>query len=235
MSADGDDGPSDAVVPRVQPGPRFAKAVKYAAAVHATQTRKGGDTPYLAHLLGVAALVLDHGGSETEAIGALLHDSIEDAGVTAKQLRKRFGPKVARIVIDCTDVRIVDGRDKRSKAARKSRDRVASRSAKNWSKRKRRSIRHLADPDTATAVLRVRAADLLWNARSINADLRRFGPEVWLRFHAGAVDQLWYYRSCAVVLSQRLPGTLTDELRVAVGEMERLAGWWFDVGDPQGA
>lgn len=232
MSTD-DDDPSGDAVPRVQPGPRFARAVKYAAAIHATQVRKGGDTPYLAHLLGVAALVLDDGGSETEAIGALLHDSIEDTGVTAKQLRKRFGPKVARIVVGCTDVRVVEAR-KRSKAARKSRDRIRDRSAKNWSKRRRRSIRHLADPDTSTAVLRVRAADLLWNARSINADLRRFGPEVWLRFHAGAVDQLWYYRSSAVVLSQRLPGTLADELRVAVGEMERLAGWWFDVGDPQG-
>jgi hypothetical protein len=82
-------------------------------------------------------------------------------------------------------------------------------------------------------VLRVRAADALWNARSIVADLRRNGPEVWRRFNAGAVDQLWYYRSVSAVLSQRLPGTLTDELRAAVGEMERLAGWWFAVGDPQ--
>jgi (p)ppGpp synthase/HD superfamily hydrolase len=234
MSTD-DDGPSGHAAPRVQPGARFAKAVKFAAAAHATQTRKGSDTPYLAHLLGVAALVLDHGGSETEAIAALLHDSIEDAGATPKQLRKRFGAKVARIVIGCTDVRVTDKKGKGSKSARKSRRRVDGRSAKNWSKRKRRSIRHLADPATPKAVLRVRAADLLWNARSIAADLRRCGPETWLRFNAGAVDQLWYYRSSSVVLSQRLPGSLTDELRAAVGEMERLAGWWFDVGDPQGA
>ena len=79
----------------------------------------------------------------------------------------------------------------------------------------------------------MKAADTLWNAQSIVADLRRIGPEVWLRFHAGAVDQLWYYRSLSVVLSSRLPGALTDELRATIGEMERLAGWWFDVGDPQ--
>ena len=213
--------------PRVQPGPRFARAVKWAAALHLDQTKKGSDTPYLAHLLGVAALVLDDGGSETEAIAALLHDSIEDAGVTREQIRKRFGTSVARIVEDCTDVPLRGARGKYPKRARRER------TAKTWMKRRRRSLRHLADPDTSESVLRVRAADSLSNARSIVTDLRRNGPEVWTRFHAGAVDQLWYYRSVSVVLSQRLPGALTDELRTAVAEMERLAGWWFDVGDPQ--
>ena len=82
-------------------------------------------------------------------------------------------------------------------------------------------------------MLRVKAADALANARSIVADLRRHGPEVWQRFHAGAVDQLWYYRSLALILAQRHPGPLTDELRATVREMEQLARWWFDVGDPQ--
>ena len=69
-------------------------------------------------------------------------------------------------------------------------------------------------------MLRVKAADALANARSIVADLRRSGPEVWQRFHAGAVDQLWYYRSLAVILVERHPGALSDELRAAVTEME---------------
>jgi (p)ppGpp synthase/HD superfamily hydrolase len=212
---------------QARPGPRFAHAVEWASALHARQSKKGSDTPYVAHLLGVAALVLDHGGTETEAIAALLHDSIEDAGVTPKQIRRRFGAKVARIVVGCTDVKVRSTRAKRRKAKQ--------RSAENWAKRKRRALRQLADPDTSTSVLRVKAADALWNARSTVADLRRTGPEVWQRFNAGAVDQLWYYRSMSVVLSRRLPGALTDELRTTVGEMERLAGWWFDVGDPQHA
>ena len=219
--------PTDA--PSVQPGPRFVRAVAWASTLHRDQARKGGDTPYLAHLLGAAALVLDHGGSETEAIAALLHDAIEDAGVTREQIRKRFGTSVARIVEDCTDVPLRGAQGKYPKRARHQR------SAKTWMKRRRRSLRHLADPSTSEAVLRVRAADALWNCRSIVADLRRSGPEVWTRFHAGAVDQLWYHRSMAVVLTRRLPGTLTDELRATVSEMERLAGWWFDVGDPQGS
>lgn len=213
--------------PRVQPGPRFVRAVEWAATLHRDQARKGSDTPYLAHLLGVAALVLEHGGTEHEAIAALLHDSIEDAGATREQIRKRFGTLVARIVEDCTDVPLRGAKGTYPKRARHARD------ATTWMKRRRRSLRHLADPSTSESVLRVRAADSLWNARSIVADLRRHGPEVWTRFHAGAVDQLWYHRSVAVVLSRRLPGALTDELRATVTEMERLAGWWFDVGDPQ--
>ncbi len=215
--------------PRVQPGPRFARAVEWSAALHRDQARKGGDAPYLSHLLGVAALVLEHGGNETEAIAALLHDSIEDAGVTREQIRKRFGTKVARIVEDCTDVPLRGAQGKYPKRGR------YERTATTWRKRRRRSLRHLADPATSESVLRVRAADTLSNARSIVTDLRRSGPEVWTRFHAGAVDQLWYFRSVSVVLSRRLPGALSDELRSAVAEMERLAGWWFDVGDPQDA
>jgi hypothetical protein len=124
-------------------------------------------------------------------------------------------------VVGCTDVPPAESARKRM------------RDASNWRERKTRSIEHLADPSTSVSVLRVRAADALHNARSTVADLRRFGPEAWTRFNAGAVDQLWYYRSTSILLSARLPGLLSDELRAAVREMEQLAGWWFDVGDSQ--
>jgi (p)ppGpp synthase/HD superfamily hydrolase len=195
-------------------GPRFARAVKWAAELHGSQTRKGGDVPYLAHLLDVAALVLDDGGTESEAVAALLHDAIEDAHVKPKKIRKRFGRKVARIVEGCTET-------------------LEPRDGSTWQRRKEQSLAHLRDPETPKPVLRVKAADALANARSIVADLRWHGPDTWQRFHAGAVDQLWYYRSLSVVLGERHPGRLTDELRATVREMEQLAGWWFDVGDPQ--
>jgi (p)ppGpp synthase/HD superfamily hydrolase len=199
----------------------FTRAFEFACAAHGSQSRKGTNVPYAAHLLGVASLVLDGGGGEQEAIAALLHDTLEDTDTTQKQLRKRFGRTVARIVVGCTDLPVAESRKKRA------------RGADNWRARKTRSIEHLADPATPVSVLRVRAADALHNARSTVADLRRFGPEAWSRFNAGAVDQLWYYRSLSIVLSVRLPGLLSDELRVAVRELERVAGWWFDVGDPQ--
>lgn len=204
-------------------GRKFARAVEYACSLHRDQVRKGTDVPYAAHLLGVASLVLEGGGNQRQAIAALLHDALEDTPATPQQIRKRFGRKVARIVVECTDVPV----------GKKGRRKKQRRNADTWRERKIRSLEHLRDPHASVSVLRVRAADALYNARTTLADLRRYGPETWGRFNAGAVEQLWYYRSLSIVLSARLPGMLSDELRVTVRELERLAGWWFDLGDPQ--
>jgi GTP pyrophosphokinase len=204
-------------------GDRFASAVEWAIELHGGQARKGTSVPYLAHLLEVAALVLHDGGTESEAIAGLLHDALEDTGIKPKKIRKRFGRKVSRIVKACTET--LDGKLP-SKAK-------APRDASTWRARKQETIDHLAALDVPTPVLRVKCADSLANARSIVADLRRTGPEVWQRFHAGAIDQLWYYRSLTVIFVARHPGALSDELRATVTEMEQLSRWWFDVGDPQ--
>jgi (p)ppGpp synthase/HD superfamily hydrolase len=208
--------PTEEPPPRVVLDEKFVRAVGYACEMHARQARKGSDVPYLAHLLVVAGLVLEDGGTRNQAVAALLHDVVEDTDAELKDVRKRFGHKVARIVDGCTEAR---GHKPPT--------------AENWFERKLGVIAHLRDRETKTSVLRVKAADTLANARSLLADLRRHGPEVWLRFHRGAVDELWYYRSLATVLSRRLPGMLSDELRVTVRQVEEVAGWWFDVGDPQ--
>ncbi len=205
--------------PRATLGKRFERALVWACRLHRGQRKKSSDVPYVSHLLAVTALVLEDGGSESEAVAALLHDAVEDQAIGRKAIRKRFGKRVARIVDGCTE-----------KLGPKKN---AARDAKTWRKRKQRTLAYLRDPATPESVLRVTAADKLHNARTIVADLRRIGPEVWQRFNAGAVDQLWYYRSLTVIFSHRLPGLLSDELRVAVRDMESLAGWWFDVGDPQ--
>ena len=84
---------------------RFEEALVYTLGLHATQMRKGTDVPYASHLLSVAALVLEDGGSEDEAIAALLHDAVEDQGGprTRDEIGRRFGEEVARIVDGCTD------------------------------------------------------------------------------------------------------------------------------------
>jgi (p)ppGpp synthase/HD superfamily hydrolase len=197
-------------------GGDLARAVRFAQRRHTDQTRRGSDVPAVAHLLGVAALVLEDGGRMREAVAAVLHDVVEDTDTTIEQVRKRFGGKVARIVAACTDA-----------------EPGAPRDAANWHERRARSLARLRDPATSQSVVRVEAADALQNVRSLTADLRRQGPAVWQRFHAGAVDQLWYLRSVSIVVSTRLPGWLADELRIAVGDLERVSGWWFDVGDPQ--
>ena len=84
---------------------RFSQALFYAADAHAEQTRKGTSVPYVAHVLAVAALALENGANEDEAIAALLHDTVEDCGGLdrLRDVRERFGPNVADIVMGCTD------------------------------------------------------------------------------------------------------------------------------------
>ena len=88
---------------------RFVQAFELAYQLHAEQIRKGTETPYLAHLMGVAALVLENGGDEDLAIAALLHDAVEDQGglETLEIIRQQFGEKVAAIVDGCSDTYVI--------------------------------------------------------------------------------------------------------------------------------
>ena len=61
-------------------GERFEEALLYAARLHRDQTRKGTGVPYVTHLLAVAAIVGETGGTENEVVAALLHDAPEDRG-----------------------------------------------------------------------------------------------------------------------------------------------------------
>src|SRR5579862_7328571 len=82
------------------------KAAHFAAVRHGAQRRKGAAAePYVNHLLEVAELV-SCALSQPDAnliIAALLHDSIEDTGVTADELAQRFGKDVASLVLEVTD------------------------------------------------------------------------------------------------------------------------------------
>ncbi|HEY3019709.1 MAG TPA: HD domain-containing protein [Solirubrobacteraceae bacterium] len=186
--------------------PAFSEAVELARELHAGQVRKGTEIPYLSHLLAVASLVLDAGGSEQEAIAALLHDAAEDAGgqATLERIRRQFGDGVAGIVAACSDTLAED--------------------KEPWPERKQRYIAHLDDPDLPDGALLVSLADKLHNARAIVFDLRLHGDALWERFRTGSgPDQLWYYRSLAAAFARRRPGELAGELTRTVDEMARLA------------
>jgi (p)ppGpp synthase/HD superfamily hydrolase len=184
-------------------GARFHEALVYAAQIHAAQRRKRTATPYIAHLLGVTSIVLEHGGDEDEAIGALLHDAVEDQGGQPRldDIRRRFGPAVAEIVAGCTDS------DTTPKPP--------------WRPRKEAYLAHLPAASRSTQL--VSAADKLYNVRSIVEDYRVCGETVWQRFSGGRDGSLWYYRAVFEAFD-KLPGTpLLDQLRRAVEELERLA------------
>jgi len=184
-------------------GSRFDEALVYAAHVHEGHFRKATTVPYLAHLLGVCALVLEDGGSEAEAIAALLHDAVEDAGGEGRlrAIRSRFGERVAAIVAACSDT------DETPKPP--------------WKERKQRYLAHLlAERDPGT--LRVAAADKLHNATAILRDYRRIGEPLWERFSAPAAEQLWYYRALVAAFRQAGGGGLAGELERVVDELDRL-------------
>src|SRR2546422_5864069 len=84
---------------------QFEEALIYATRAHGNQTRKKTGIPYIAHILGVTAIALEHGANETGAIGALLHDTVEDCGGAQRlsDIKSRFGDEVAKIVEGCTD------------------------------------------------------------------------------------------------------------------------------------
>src|SRR4051794_10382243 len=105
---------------------RFGEALAFSHLLHRRQVRKTSGVPYVAHLLSVAALVIEDGGTEDEAIAALLHDSLEDQGrhypggetALASEIDSRFGPAVLEMVVACTEVTSAEEagiRDKRER------------------------------------------------------------------------------------------------------------------------
>lgn len=198
---------------------RFDAAWSYARRAHTGQARKGTAIPYLAHPMAVASLVLDYGGDEDQAIAALLHDVVEDCaplanGVAhAEAIGTAFGPRVASIVLGCTDGSITDKAVERT--ANTAEDRRAG-----WYARKRACLAHLAD--ASDDVLLVSACDKLHHARAIRVDLVRLGNVLFERFNAGRDVALWYYRELANRFAQR-GYRVAGELDREVGEIERLA------------
>lgn len=182
---------------------RFEQALLFATRKHAGQSRKGTRVPYVSHLLSVAGLVLEAGGDEELAIAALLHDVVEDCGGAPmlKEVRRRFGKRVAHIVEGCTDTDVYP--------------------KPPWRERKENYLKHLRTADADTRL--VSAADKLHNARTILTDYRECGESVWLRFQGKREGTLWYYRALLKEFQRKKPNRLTSELARVVVELEGLA------------
>lgn len=184
---------------------RFEHALILANRLHANQFRKGTNVPYLTHLLAVAAIVGETGGSEDQVIAALLHDAPEDQGglEILELIRSKFGETVARIVVGCSD--------------------TFETPKPPWKARKDAHLLHLKtdnDQETLLVVL----ADKLHNARTIVDDLKIHGPETLNRFTGGIEGTIWYYRAIVELLAELLDIPAVERLKEIVVEMERLSG-----------
>jgi len=182
---------------------RYADALQLTWRLHDGQVRKGTAIPYVSHLIAVSSIALEHGANEDEAIAALLHDAVEDAGgkPTLEMIRGRFGQAVAEIVDGCTDSY------EEPKPA--------------WRPRKEAYLAHLAS--ASPSVRLVSNSDKLHNARAILLDLRVHGPALWARFTAPKEGSLWYYRSLVKAFAAHGRTPLVDELDRTVSAIEALA------------
>ena len=183
---------------------KFEEALVYANRMHCDQTRKKTGVPYIGHILGVTAIALEYGANEAEAIGALLHDVVEDCGGAKRlaEIKEKFGQEVAKIVEGCTDT------DETPKPP--------------WRERKEKYLAHLKNSDSPTRL--VSASDKLHNTRAILAELRRHGSQVWERFSGKKEGTLWYYRSLVTAFREHGDhADLTDELDRVVTEIEGIS------------
>jgi GTP pyrophosphokinase len=151
----------------------------------------------------VAAIALEHGADEDQAIAALLHDAVEDQGgvPVRDEIGRRFGGAVAEIVEGCTDA------DTMPKPP--------------WRARKEKFLARL--PHAGRGVHLVTAADKLHNVRGLLDDYRSRGESLWSHFSGGKAGTLWYYRSVVTVLQNASPGELVEKLDRVVGDLEQLA------------
>jgi (p)ppGpp synthase/HD superfamily hydrolase len=182
-------------------GEKFDHALVYASRLHRDQVRKGTSTPYITHLLAVASIVGENGGTEDEVVAALLHDAPEDQGgeATLQEIRDQFGDGVAEIVDGCTD--------------------TYETPKPPWRERKERYLAHLAG--ASGSVRLVSSADKLHNARTVLSDYRLLGEDLWTRFNGKKEGTLWYYRAVVDVLQGDSP--IVEELDRTVSELETLS------------
>lgn len=178
---------------------RFNQALDYATNIHANQKRKGYETPFISHLLSVCALVLEDGGTEDEAIAALLHDSVEDQGGldTLAEINKLFGDDVAQIVMECSDSYLTP--------------------KPPWKERKEQfmgKINSISD-----SAVRVIIADKLHNVRSVLQNHQVFGSELWSNFKGGREGTIWYYHEMHKLLNNRIQSINLAILSKYINEM----------------
>jgi (p)ppGpp synthase/HD superfamily hydrolase len=188
---------------------RFTDAIEYARHLH-IELRKGTEIPYMAHLLGVASLVMGESGhapipvTEDMVIAALLHDAVEDhgGGPRLRDIERNFGAEVARMVEGLSDSLAEDPHNKAG-----------------WEERKRAYVERLRKEPHDVQL--ISAADKLYNARTILDDCRQIGPDVWKRFKRGAKEQMWYFEELLKVFKAGPTNRIVEEFERVVAELDR--------------
>ena len=183
---------------------KYLEAYVYSYKLHKKQTRKGSNIPYFTHLSSVSNLIIENNGTTTQAIAGLLHDAVEDQGgaKTLAAIKRKFGPKVAKIVDQCSDTTI--------------------KPKPPWKTRKIKYIKDIKNKTQDT--LLVSLCDKHHNANCILSDYQKVGEEIWDRFTASKQETLWYYESLYKEFKKYLKNhlELIKAYKNAVDEMKRI-------------
>jgi (p)ppGpp synthase/HD superfamily hydrolase len=181
---------------------QFQKAFDYAFKLHRNQIRKGSNIPYLSHLLAVAALVLEDGGDEAEAIAALLHDAVEDQGgfETLNQIKVHFGETIASIVEECSD--------------------SFTTPKPPWRERKLEYLKKLSS--ASPSGLKVSLADKLHNIRSLILAYQKYGEAIWRNFRGGKEGTMWYYHQLSGIFHQHGENVMLAEFDHALRQLDQM-------------
>lgn len=163
-------------------------AMLFAAKAHDGMLRKGTNIPYIVHPAEVAAIAATMTEDAEVLAAALLHDVMEDCGVTQAELAGRFGSRVAQLVRSETQERCGDP-------------------CETWLARKQGAVERLKKADTEAKIIAL--SDKLSNMRAIHRDYDRDGERLFFRFHQhDKALHAWYYRSLAALLEGELGATL---------------------------
>ena len=184
---------------------KYKKALDFTYKIHFKQNRKGTGIPYFTHLVSVSNNIIEDGGTTDEAIGGLLHDAVEDQGGlrVLKEIKKRFGSKVAKIVDECSDTVVVP--------------------KPPWQERKKKYISDIKKKGQSSMF--VSLCDKLHNGTCIVNDYKRVGKKIWTRFTASPKQVAWYYESLYKEFSKHLKGhkVLKDNYLMVVKEIKKAA------------
>ena len=161
----------------------FDEAINFAVAAHNGMYRKEGETPYILHPME-AAVIAGTMTNEPEIIAAaILHDTVEDTAVTLKEIKDRFGNRIAHLVSSETENKREDFPPDLT-----------------WQIRKEESLEVLRNTDDIGVKI-LWLSDKLSNMRSFYRKYKKCGDALWQNFNQKDKNkQFWYYNTIADLL-----------------------------------
>ena len=165
---------------------KIGKAIKFAVDAHGDTTRKGKSRLYILHPVEAMSIVASLTEDQNVLAAAVLHDVVEDTGVTEAELREAFGDRVAELVMAESEDKMRDIPPEAS-----------------WEARKQATIDHLAGLERDALLICL--GDKLANIREMSRDYAMLGDELWDRFNQkDKAEHAWYYSSVFRILAHAL-------------------------------